>query len=192
MMYSSTVVLLCPRMELLDGRGLAFFGFTSLVPHALSSLKWGLKALFSYIFLNSIRLLHSLGGETMVQRVWVVFPKSHSYLMAKLWQEPSPSGPNVSCFYFITLGEKIGVIFFEGYICSIWMGRISTMICFPVCQQKWGLETDGNSGAKPGQHSEGWQLLRLGSPRPSAQGDLFLVTLNIGGESPLQEHNTYR
>lgn len=51
-------------------------------------------------------------------------PKSHSYPTAKLGPDPTPSEPNVSCSpSSLALGEKIGVIFFEGYICSMWMGK---------------------------------------------------------------------
>lgn len=41
------------------------------------------------------------------------------------------------------------------------------------CGEGWG------PGAEPNQHSKGWQLLRQGSPSPSAQRDLLWVPPNI-------------
>lgn len=51
-----------------------------------------------------------------------IFKSTQLPNVAKLGPEPTPSDPNVSCFS-ITFGEKISVLFFEGYIRFLWMGK---------------------------------------------------------------------
>lgn len=69
-MHPTPEAFLCPRIQLLEGRGLGFFHFTSQVPHILSSLEWELRTLFKNIKINPTPSLfrwgyhgpHSFGG----------------------------------------------------------------------------------------------------------------------------------
>lgn len=120
----------------------------------------------------------------------MVFPKSHSYPMAQLGSDQDLLTQFNLCLFYRTQREHRCFNFFEGYICSLWMGEISTISRIGVWRRaEEGVPSPANTAKADSCSDKEGQTLSSGGPtvgpiqHPEVRALHKKITPLIGGRA---------